>query len=62
MNICSSSFISSTIVITNTTSSGAVWTIERTYTYGDISIAILLMALILVTVFDIILRLAVLRV
>jgi len=48
-------------IITKTTSSGAMWVIERRFTYGEASIVIVVMALCLITVFDIILRLAVQR-
>jgi len=48
-------------VITETTSSGAVWVIERRFTYGEAATVIMLMAITLVMVFDIALRLAVIR-
>lgn len=49
-------------LITNTTSSGAIWVIERRFTYGEASIVIVILVLCLITIFDILLRLAVLRV
>ena len=48
-------------LITNTTTSGALWIIERRFTYGEASIVIVLLALCLLTIFDILLRLAVLK-
>lgn len=48
-------------VVTKTTSSGAVWLIERRFTYGEAATVILLMAVALVLVFDVVLRLAVIR-
>jgi hypothetical protein len=48
-------------IITNTTTSGATWVIERRYTYGEISIVVVGMALCLLTAFDIISRLAMQR-
>ena len=37
-------------VITNTTSSGEMWTLRREFTYGDAGITILLMAVLLLNV------------
>ena len=66
MNVQSTSSSGSDIyastVITNTTASGEVWVIERSYTYGEAAIVIVLMARVLIAVFDIVLRLAVMRV
>jgi hypothetical protein len=53
--------IEASSIITRTTFSGAMWVIERRFTYGEASIVIVVMALCLITVFDIILRLAVQR-
>ena len=39
-------------VITKTTTSGSIWLIERRFTYGEAAVVILLMALVLVLVFD----------
>jgi len=50
------------ITIVNTTSSGAVWILERRFTYGDAAIVTALFAVVLLLVFDIMLRLATLRV
>lgn len=50
--------IEASSIITKTTSSGAMWVIERRFTYGEASIVIVVMALCLITIFDIILRLA----
>jgi len=57
-----SSDIYASTVITNTTESGKVWVIERSYTYGEVAVVIVLLALVLLAVFDIMLRLAVMRV
>ena len=59
--ITDTTLIEANSIITNTTSSGAMWVIERRFTYGEASITIVLMALCLLTIFDIILRLAVQR-
>lgn len=40
-------------VITKTASSGSVWLIERRFTYGEAAVVILLMAVVLVLLFDI---------
>jgi len=53
--------IEASTLITNTTTSGAMWVIERRFTYGEASITILLMASCLIRIFDIILRLAMQR-
>jgi len=43
-------------VITKTTSAGSVWLIERRFTYGEAAVVILLMAVVLVMLFDLAIR------
>jgi hypothetical protein len=48
-------------VITNTTSSGSVWLLERRFTYGEAAIVVLLMAVALLLTLDLMLRLGTVR-
>ena len=60
-NITDSLSIEANTIITQTTSSGAMWAIERRFTYGEIATCTMLMAVCMIMAFDIILRLALQR-
>ena len=43
-------------VMTKTVTSGSVWVIERRFTYGEMGLSIICLALVLVLIFDLVLR------